>query len=280
MRGAENSGRKSTDVGGVRMHWEEQGRGVPVVLVHGIPTSSRLWRHVLPRVAGARLLAWDMVGYGASVAEGEGRDISVARQAEYLAAWMETLELGGAILVGHDLGGGVAQILAVERPELVKGLVLTNTICYDSWPIPSVRLLQALGPFMRRLPDGVLWMILIVLFYRGHVDRAKMREALAVHRLPYAEVDGMAVLIRQILALDTRDTLRIADKLSELRVPARIVWGAADRFLPITYGERLARDLEAPLDRIEGGKHYVPEDYPERVAAAIQGLVHTIQDKE
>ncbi len=55
------------------MRWEEQGEGTPVVFVHGIPTSPRLWRHVVPRVEGARRLAWDMVGYGASIAEGRHR---------------------------------------------------------------------------------------------------------------------------------------------------------------------------------------------------------------
>jgi len=51
---------------------------------------------------------------------------------------MREVGLESALLVGHDLGGGVAQILAVRRPELVRGLVLTNAVCYDSWPIPSV----------------------------------------------------------------------------------------------------------------------------------------------
>lgn len=69
------------EVGGVRMRWEERGEGQPAVFVHGIPTSPRLWRHVIPKVNGARCLAWEMVGYGASIPEGEGRDISVARQA-------------------------------------------------------------------------------------------------------------------------------------------------------------------------------------------------------
>ena len=74
-----------------------------------------------------------MVGYGASIQEGWDLDISVARQAEYLAGWMREVGLeDGPVVVGQDLGGGVAQILAVRHPELVQGLVLTNCICYDS----------------------------------------------------------------------------------------------------------------------------------------------------
>jgi len=100
---------------GVRMRWEEEGEGQPVVFVHGILTSPRLWRHVVPRVSGARSLAWEMVGYGNSIAEGWERYISVARQAGYLADWMREIGLDSAFIVGHDLGGDVAQILAVSR---------------------------------------------------------------------------------------------------------------------------------------------------------------------
>ncbi len=78
--------RHHATIDGIRMSWVEQGEGAPVILLHGIPTSPDLWRKVMPRPKGVRALAWDMVGYGQSIPEGVGRDISVARQADYLAA--------------------------------------------------------------------------------------------------------------------------------------------------------------------------------------------------
>ncbi len=100
------------------MSWIEQGEGIPVVLVHGIPTSPELWRNVVPLLRGVRVLAWEMVGYGLSIAEGRSRDISVGQQAYYLASWMQHLGIKKAILAGHDVGGGVVQIVAVRQPEL------------------------------------------------------------------------------------------------------------------------------------------------------------------
>jgi pimeloyl-ACP methyl ester carboxylesterase len=264
---------KSAEVNGIRMRWEEQGEGEPVVLVHGIPTSPRLWRHVMPRLRGARALAWEMVGYGASIPEGRGRDISVARQAQYLAAWMRTIGLDRAVLVGHDLGGGVAQIVAVQHRELVRGLVLMNAIAYDSWPIPSVKAMQVLGPLVARLPKGVFRLVLQLFIVQGHDNPACAREAMAAHWPYYAAADGAAAFIRQVRSLDVRDTLAIADRLPHLDVPARLVWGAADRFQQIGYGYRLAYELGARLDRIEGGKHFVPEDHAERVAATVNDLL-------
>jgi pimeloyl-ACP methyl ester carboxylesterase len=164
------------------MRWEEQGEGRPVVFVHGIPTSPRLWRHVIPQVRGARCMAWEMVGYGASIEEGHERDISVAKQADYLAGWMRTVGLEeGAFVVGHDLGGGVTQILAVRHPGLVRGLVLTNAVCYGSWPIPSVKAMRAMGSVVERLPDGIFRLVYGNFLQQGHDDKTRARESIGEH---------------------------------------------------------------------------------------------------
>ena len=65
----------------------------------------------------------------------------------------------------------------------------------------------------------------------------------------------------------------MVDRLPELRRPAALVWGAADRFQKLRNGERLAVDLGASLDAVEGGRHFVPEDHPDRMAAAIDRVV-------
>lgn len=69
-------------IDGVPMRWLDLRVGPAVVFVHGIPTSPELWRHVMPGVGGARLLAWEMVGYGRSWRAGAGRDISLRAQAD------------------------------------------------------------------------------------------------------------------------------------------------------------------------------------------------------
>jgi len=76
---------RTATVDGTPIRWLEQdGDGIPVVLVHGIPTSPALWRHVVPRLSGLRVLAFEMTGYGDSIPAGKERDISVAAQAERL----------------------------------------------------------------------------------------------------------------------------------------------------------------------------------------------------
>ena len=260
-------------VDGTSMRWLEEGSGPPVVLVHGIPTGPALWRHVVALLGDARCLAFEMVGYADSIPEGEGRDISVAAQAGYLLAWLRHLGVGRAVLVGHDLGGGVAQIAAVREPARCAGLVLTNAISYDSWPIPSVKAVRATGPAVARLPATAFRRVHAAFLRLGHDDGRCAAEAAAVHWPPYARHGGAAAFVRQVRSLDVNDTLAVAPQLPDLHVPARIVWGAADRFQEVEYGERLARDLGAPLRRLDTAKHFVPEDHAAEVARAVREVL-------
>lgn len=264
-------------VDGIRMRWEESGAGTPVVLVHGIPTSPALWRHVAPKLEG-RILAWEMVGYGQSIAQGKDRDISVAAQAQHLLSWLDSINVERPVLVGHDLGGGVAQIAAVQRPERFAGLLLTNAISYDSWPIPSVKAMRAAAPLARLTPDPMFRGVLAQLMFRGHDDRDVAKESLDIHIRPYLEHGGADAMVRQVQALDVAETEAIADQLPQLDLPARIVWGDADQFQKLEYGERLARDLRGPLRRIPGGKHFTPEDHPDVIAEEIEALLATVRE--
>lgn len=231
--------------------------------------------HVTPLLDDVHVLAFELIGYGRSIPAGEGRDISIAAQARNLDAWLSHLGLDRVILVGHDLGGGVAQIAAVERPERCAGLLLTNAIAYDSWPIPIVRAMRAIPQLVASTPPPLLKASIGTLVARGHDNATVARESLDVHLSHYAAQGRGAgtALARQVTALDVRDTLRIAERLPDLDVPARIVWGLADQFQKASYGERSARDLRARAIGIPGGKHFTPEDHPEVIAAAIRDLV-------
>jgi pimeloyl-ACP methyl ester carboxylesterase len=261
------------DLDGLVLRWEEQaGSGPPVVLLHGIPTSPALWHEVAERLPGRRLLAFEMVGYGDSIPQGEGRDLSLSAQADHVAAWWDRLGLGPAVLGGHDLGGGVAQILAVRRPDLVAGLLLTNAVCYDSWPIPLVRAMQPASDQLRRLPEVMVRATLAQLMLRGHDTPARARRALERHFRPYAEHGAGAAMGRQIAALDPADTMEVGGRLGQLDVPARVVWGTGDGFQPPIYGERLARDLGTRPIALAGAKHFTPENHPGELAHQLGEL--------
>jgi haloalkane dehalogenase len=122
------------DILGSQLHYEDHGTGTPFVFLHGNPTSSHLWRNVLPTVsAEARCLAPDLIGMGRSGKPAIG--YTFADQARYLDAWFGALGLDGAVLVGHDWGGVLALDWAARHPGRVRGLVFLETIVKPmTWP--------------------------------------------------------------------------------------------------------------------------------------------------
>jgi pimeloyl-ACP methyl ester carboxylesterase len=111
---------------------------------------------------------------------------------------------------------------------------------------------------------------------RGHDDPAIARESLALHLEPYRRHGGAAALAWQVHWLHTADTLQVAERLRDLQVPARVVWGAADQFQRLPYGQRLALDLRTEVWQIEGGRHFSAEDHPERLAAAVDEVLGAV----
>ncbi len=135
--------------------------------------------------------------------------------------------------------------------------------------------MRAAAPGVARLPDQLFRPMLGAFTAIGHDDRAVGRDSAGLHWEPYGRHGGAEPFVRQIRSVRTSDTASTAAQLPTLGIPARVVWGVADPFQKIEYGERFARALDAPLTRIEGAKHFVPEDHPEPVAAAINELVAT-----
>ncbi|HEX4223832.1 MAG TPA: haloalkane dehalogenase [Pseudonocardiaceae bacterium] len=104
----------------------ESGHGRTVVFLHGNPTSSHLWRNVIPHVADrARCIAPDLIGMGASGKPDIG--YRFADHADYLDAWFDRLGLDDVVLAGHDWGGSLGMDWAARHPERVRGIALVET---------------------------------------------------------------------------------------------------------------------------------------------------------
>jgi pimeloyl-ACP methyl ester carboxylesterase len=122
-------------------------------------------------------------------------------------------------------------------------------------------------------PQPAFRMILSSFIRRGHDDAVRAAESMREHWPGYAHRHGRAAFLHQIRSLRTQDTLDVAGDLTRLDVPAAVVWGADDTFQKLAYGRRLATDLHAELDAIDGARHFVPEVHPDRVARAIAGVL-------
>ncbi|MEW6161174.1 MAG: alpha/beta hydrolase [Verrucomicrobiota bacterium] len=254
----------------------DAGQGAPVVLLHGIPTWSYLWHPTIQYLQdGYRVLAPDMPGFGFSDKR-DGFDRSIAMQAEAILAFLNALEIDSAHLIAHDIGGGVAQRLAVFHPERVRSLCLMNSVCYDSWPIELM--LQLSNPETARRLSASLAMKMLRRALKMGFANPPSDEWLEGLLAPYQTEVGKLSLIRNAAALNTNLTVELTAQLPRVTIPALILWGEEDSFQLVRYGERLALDLpRSRLIRLPQAKHFVMIDQPALVHEHLGTFLETLR---
>lgn len=249
----------SVDAHKVEMAYYDSGSDArPVVFLHGIPTWSYLWRHVVPALEGTRrAIAPDMVGYGNSEMR-DGFDRSLRAQENALLDLLDQLGVDKFDVVAHDLGGGVALRVA-SHTDRVDRLIVSNAVMYDSWPISFIVEL-GLPATINNMSTGDLIDTLEGAFRETLLDPDDtFVEAMSSR---YASDTGRISLSRNAIATNTSHTTEI--DYDAISAETLCVWGENDDFQAIEFAERLNDELEnaAGLVRLDA-RHWVPEDQPE-----------------
>jgi pimeloyl-ACP methyl ester carboxylesterase len=184
------------------------------------------------------------------------------------------LRISFATIVGHDLGGGIAQYLAVRHPTRVARLGLVSSVAFDSWPTREVRLVKATLPLTRFLPAMWVASVLRSDLLRGYSDAQRGGHSVDMYILPFEGPEGRDTLVEHLAALDPGETEALAPRLKDIVAPTAIITGAHDPFLGIAVAERLhALIKDSTLEVINDVRHFVPELAPQRVADMIADLV-------
>lgn len=264
-------------VDGARLAYTDDGHGDAVVLVHGTPSYSYIWRNIVPPLlaAGHRVITYDLLGYGASERP-VARDTSVTAQAALLPGLLDALGVDRCTLVGHDIGGAVAQIVALRYPARVARLMLIDTVSYDSWPSATWRAIidRHLDAYAAMPEAAFLDMLRRQLDMTVTVPDGMPEDVMSAYLTPHRGPLGRASFFEhQVRHYDSTHTERLTPLLGGIAAPTRILWGAEDRWQPLAYGRRLAADIPgAELRVVPGAGHFLPEDAPARVAAEITEL--------
>lgn len=264
------------DLGGHRFYYfaaGTRGDGVPVVLLHGFPTSSRLWHSVIRDFpSGHRLVVCDLPGYGRS--EPGPLGLGCGALADAVLKLLDDLRVERAALVGHGLGGGVAQAVAVARRDRVSHLALIDSAAWGAAPRALARFARRALPLARFLPPGLLAGLVQGSAIRGFADPERSRLTLDTCLQPFTTPMGRDVLARHLRALMQDETADLTPRLASLGIPVALAWGRDDRFYPASLGQRLAAAVPgATLELIDGAGHFTPEDAPDRVRAVITSLL-------
>lgn len=237
-----------------------------VVLLSGGFTSSFLWRGMVPMFSPfLHVLAPDLLGSGDSEA-GPGADLGVAGHARTVRELLEQLHVERFAVLGHGHGGGVAQHLALDGGA--EALVLVDSIAFDAWPAPGVRALRetiAAGGHV----DPREWVRAMVEAGTSRADRLSA-EVVEGYVRPFAGDDGFDRLARVAASFDGEGLTGLESRLAALEIPALVLWGEDDRFVPPEVAERLGEVLpRAAVALLPGCGHFLLEDALETVAPLV-----------
>lgn len=265
------------DVAGARLYYYAagtRGSGEPIVFLHGFPTSSHLWTDVVPLLPeGHRIVVLDLLGFGRSDRP-LGKPVTIKGHADRVLGFLDALNINYACIVGHDVGGGIAQMLAVRAPTRVSRLCLVNSVAYSDWPGRELKLARAMLPLTRHLPQSWVLTVLRNDLLRGYCDAARGSRSVDRYIKAFAGPGGQETFIEHLKSLDSSETAALGPRLKDIVAPTAIVWGKDDPFIPRSVGERLRADIpDATLDILPHSAHFTPEEAPERVALAISQLL-------
>ncbi|MEL6158734.1 MAG: alpha/beta hydrolase [Cyanobacteria bacterium J06627_32] len=241
-----------------------------VLLMHGIPTWGYLYHEVIPLLvnAGYRVIAPDFLGHGWSDRR-DRFDRSFQDQARVIVALLSVMGLPCVNVVGHDTGGAVALILAIEHPALVEQLVITNSVCYDRFDDDMLDFGHPLR--WKPRPVGELVDALKESLSAGltHSERltADFCEGIIA---PWASEEGKLSLLRNASALNANQTMALVDRHDSITAPTLVLWGMDDPWQKAEDGQRLASEIPgAQFEAIEGASHWLQQDAPERFSKSL-----------
>jgi haloalkane dehalogenase len=283
---------KFLNIHGSKIHYVEEGSGEnPVLFLHGNPTSSYLWRNIIPIVAGAgtnnRCIALDLMGFGKS--DKPDLDYNFQDHYKYLKEFIEGLQLDNnnknLIIVGHDWGGVLGFWYALNHRENIKGLAFMETfpfiISIDDFPAEFAKLLQT----FRTQGSGFELIQVQNVFVEQVIPSAVFNkqnlseEIMKHYREPFPTIESRKPIRRfpEMLPLDPNvesETYAIIKKLeaalSEFKFLALLIKGSPGAVIPESRAKWLQEKIpHLVVKDIGPGIHYLQEDNPEGIGISI-----------
>lgn len=260
-------------IDGVNLHWVElgQGSGKPVVMLHGLHDCHLTWKPVASLIGvDRRVLLLDLPGHGMSSRPDCLYDLPWYTQV--VGAWMRSLDLTQANVVGHSLGGGIAQMLLLECPERIRRLVLAAPGGLGHEITPLLRLASV--PFAVERLGQPFFALGTRLALRGVLDPGDLAELCRLNRRA-GSARAFARTVRDLVGWRGQRR-RFSERAHELRhlPPVALLWGERDWVIPAKHAEALAELLEGLRTTLlpECG-HYLHHQQPRRFAKVVRDFL-------
>ncbi|WP_043262771.1 alpha/beta hydrolase [Streptomyces sp. CT34] len=245
------------------------GEGPPVILVHGTPAWSYLWREIVPVLARSHTVhVWDLLGFGDSRPR-PGAAPTIARQARVLAELTEYWGLETPSLVGHDIGGGIVLRAHLIEHVPVRRIALLDAAVLGPWNTPFTDHQQRHATAYRTMPTDVFG-DLIATRLRTATHHPMPVSTANAYLAPWTGDDGRQRWMDQVVAVSSEDTRDVVARLKHIVAPTLVLWGEQDQWLPPDTADRLAAAIPgARRQTISAAGHFLPEDNPQDTADAL-----------
>ncbi len=258
-------------IDGLQIYCRVEGEGPPVVLVHGWPTSSYIWRRLIDTLAASRrVYALDLPGFGRSDKPLDA-PYTFTYFGRFIGGIIEAFAIEQTDLIVHDIGGPSGILWAVEHPQRLRKLVIVDAPIY-TMKTPLDRLSHVLfhTPGIRSLLVS-RWG-LKKLFRMNVVDKTVMSDEVLEHYLaPFPETWHRRLLRKTILSpLEQPNELAdLAGRMAALQAPVAVIYGEADQLCG-AHMKRLGAELPAAhVVALANCGHYIQEDCPDRLAREV-----------
>jgi pimeloyl-ACP methyl ester carboxylesterase len=259
------------EVDGLRIAYREVGSGPAVLLVHGWPTSSLLWRDVMPHLADNRVVAIDLPGFGSSAKPLDQRYDATFFE-HVIDGFLAALGIDRVAIVVHDLGGPVGMHWALRNPGRVTGIGILNTLLYPEFSPAVIEFVQRLmTPGEREKlvsPEGVEDILRFGVRDPERLDAALLAEFAA----PFVAGDAQEALARAGIGFSIKQFQAIGAALPTIAVPVRVIYGRQDRVLPdiASTVDRLLADVpQAEVTILDDCAHFIQLEAPERIGPLL-----------
>lgn len=257
---------------GQSVAWGKLGSGDPLVLVHGTPFSSQVWRRIAPLLAQRwTVYYFDLIGYGLSEKR-DGQDVSLGVQNGLLTAMFRHWRLERPEILCHDFGGATALRAYYLNGLRYKRMTIFDPVAIAPWGSPFVAHVRQYEVAFAGLP-AYAHDALLRAYLQSAAHEKLTEESLRVYMAPWQGKEGQPAFYRQIAQMDQKYTDEVESKYAPLDCPTTLLWGAKDEWIPSKRGHKLAGMLtEGQITVIPDAGHLVQEDAPEAIVAAM--LLH------
>jgi pimeloyl-ACP methyl ester carboxylesterase len=245
------------------------GQGPPIVLVHGTPSWSYLWRRVVPGLSDRfTVYVFDLLGYGDS--EPRGQDVSIAAQTFLLTELIGLWELEAPAIAGHDIGGAIVLRSHLLDAVPFSRIALIDAVVLRPWITPTTRHMQAHLDVYRTMPTHIYEQVAaahIATAVHHPTDEATFEQYFARWR----GKNGQEAYLQKVAQFDEEFTAEFEPLLDSIQAPVRIIWGERDAWLDPDFARRLHELLpNSDLKLIPEAGHFSMEDAPEEVTRELR----------